>query len=366
MNTQSDFISVKKSDVNFKNFLMGNLPQYLSDDLKGEVRAIPIHSLNVGLVDEVVTFKMQPIAEILQPGFFLFLSRLVKIKSYLLILVPLFFVIVNNVKANTLSDPLSLTIAVVAIIFIYAGLNIRNDIADHVSGYDRVNPPVILKPIQAGWITAKTSAFYSWIAIGCGIFIGFPVFILQPKTFYMLIAILPLIFIGQFYKKNMYKEKVIGEFILFLLMGVGITAGFQTAVGAAVDAQVIAFGIFWGTVVLFLVHINNFSHLLTSTQAGVVSTITKLGFDPAKVFLVLWWGFCLFLWATYHWLYAPGSGKWLGIVVLVVYSFPFFKKILQIKSPLGSGLIEVHQYAYKVFLMMVSVFFLEHLWFLWN
>lgn len=242
----------------------------------------------------------------------------------------------------------------------------RNDIFDHISGFDRVNISSSTKPILAGWITASRLSKVSWVSISIGTLFAIPVLLLQFQIWKVLMCAVSLILLGQFLKKNSYKEKDLGELILFLLMGIGISIGFQVALGINLDIQIVAFGIFWGSVVLFLVHINNFSHLLTSTQAGIKNSITKLGFDRAKIFLASWWSLSLILWSLFHYEFAQGFWKWLGTICLIVLSIPLLLLLSQVRSPLGSQLIQIRQRAYATFLAMVFLFFIEHIWYLWK
>ena len=356
--TNSRFISVKKSDPQFYNYLLGNNQDGL--------RPIPVRSLNVGLEDEVITFEMKPVSEIKKPNILEFIFGIAKIKSYLLIFLPLFFVLAKNLESSQIVDPFSLAFAAAAMIFTFAGLNMRNDISDHVSGFDRVNISSKPKPILAGWITANQLSKLSWIAIGFGVLFAVPVLLLQFQIWKVLVCTGSLVLLGQFFQKNSYKEKDLGELILFLLMGIGIAVGFQVAFGVTIDIQIVAFGIFWGSVVLFLVHINNFGHLLTSTQAGIKNSITKLGFDRAKIFLAGWWSLCLILWTWFHFEFALSYWKWLGTLFLVVVSIPLFRKLSRVRSPLSSDLIQIRQHAYTLFLLLVFLFFVEHLCYLWS
>lgn len=356
--TNSRFVSIKKSDPQFQSYLLGKNQDGL--------RPIPVRTLNVGLEDEVITFEMKNLTEIKKPNVFEFSFSITKVKSFLLIFLPLFFVLSKNLESNQSIDPVSITFATVAMIFIFAGLNMRNDISDHISGFDRVNISSKPKPILAGWITADQLSRLSWLAIAAGILFAIPVLLLQTQIWKVLACTGSLAILGQFFQKNSYKEKDLGELILFLLMGVGITIGFQVALGVKIDVEVVAFGIFWGSVVLFLVHINNFGHLLTSTQAGIKNSITKLGFDRAKIFLAGWWSLCLILWAWFHVEFALGFWQWLGTLFLVIVSIPLIRSLSRVRSPLSSDLVQIRQRAYILFLFMVFLFFIEHLWALWK
>ncbi|MFZ3231281.1 MAG: UbiA family prenyltransferase [Pseudobdellovibrio sp.] len=350
----SRFITVKKFENDFSKYLWGNT--------KTNVKALPVQSLNVGLDDEAITFELVPDGEITKPGFFLYWATLIKLKSYILFLFPLFYIAVKNYAGDRFNDSLSLTLASVAMCFIYAALNIRNDISDHISGFDRVNIPFSQKPILLGWVTAKKLAKISWVLFGIGALLAVPVLLLQPDEIKVLFATFALLLLGQFLKKNSYKEKKIGEIILFLLIGVGITSGFQVALGAGIDTESLALGIFWGAAVLFLVHVNNFSHLLTSAQAGIKNTMTNLGFDRAKNFLMIWWSLCLILWVVFHWFFGLIFWTWFASLILIISSSPLFIKLIKIRSPIGSGLVVIRKSAHRTFLIMVTIFFIENIW----
>ncbi len=352
--TDLRFVTVNKSDPKFRNYLMGTVQPNL--------RPVPAKSLNVGRSDELVTFEMKSISEIQKPSLLVRVSEILKVKSYILILFPLSFVLEKNIAANKFYDPLSLTFAVISLLFIYGGLNMRNDVADHISGFDRVNTAVRLKPINAGWITAAQLSRLSWLAIGLGVLLALPVLLLQFETWKIVAVSSPLIVAGQFLQKNSYKEKWFGELVLFFLMGIGVAAGFQLAMGAGIDAQIIAFGLFWGSVVVFLMHVNNFSHLMTSTQAGIKNSITKLGFDRSKIFLAIWWSACLFLWTWFHFTFATGIWKWLGSACLLVATIPFFMLLFQTRSPIGSDSVYFRVWAYRMFAFLVFLFYIELVW----
>lgn len=352
--TDLRFVTVNKSDPKFQSYLMGTV--------QPDLRPVPAKSLNIGRSDELVTFEMKLISEIQKPSLLAQVSEILKLKSYVLILFPLFFVLVKNISAETFYDPVSLTFAVVSLLFIYGGLNMRNDVADHVSGFDRVNTSVKLKPINAGWVTAAQLSKLSWIAIFFAVLLALPVLLLQFETWKIVAISSPLLVAGQFLQKNSYKEKWFGELVLFFLMGIGVAAGLQLAMGAGVDAQVIAFGLFWGSVVVFLMHVNNFSHLMTSTQAGIKNSITKLGFDRSKIFLALWWCACLFLWTWFHLNFGVGFWKWFGSVCLLAVTLPFFILLYRTRSPIGSDSVYFRVWAYRIFAFMVFLFYLELVW----
>lgn len=355
----NSFKTLQRSDAEFENYLWGS-----GSHKKNKTIPLPVKTLNLGETNETITFQIFTEYEINKPSRFQYFSALIKVHTYILVLMPLFYVLVKNFVYDRLFDPISVGFAALAMMFLYAGLNIRNDISDHIYGYDRVNILKSNKPIARGWITARKASFVSWILISIAALISIPAFVLQSELKKVMVVVLVLFLFGQFAKRNAYKYSRIGEIILFFLVGVGLTSGYQVALGAGIDSECLAFGLLWGFAVLFLVHINNFSHMLTSSQAGIRNTITRMGFDKAQKFLIGWWAVYCGLWFLFHLRYASLIWTVFGTILLSFWSLPLFNKILKIKSPLGSDLDFIRKEAYRTFLMMVFILFTENFWYL--
>lgn len=352
------FKTCKRSDSEFENYLWGTGIHQTNKTIP-----LPVKTLNLGGDDETVTFQIFTQHEIRQPDRLTLISSLIKLHSYILVLMPLFFVLAKNYVDDRARDPLSVTIAALASLFLYAGLNIRNDVIDHVYGYDRVNILKSNKPIARGWITAIQASRISWVLILMAGLIAIPALIFERELILVLCVVVGLFLLGQFVKQNSYKHNRFGEVILFILVGAGLASGYQVALGAGIDSEILAFGILWGFGVLFLIHVNNFSHILTSYQAGILNTMTRMGFDKAQKFLVVWWFLFCMLWFIFHYHYASFIWTVFGTLLLLIWSVPLFKKILKIRSPLGSDLDSIRKEAYRTFLMMVLILFAENFWY---
>ncbi len=357
----AQYITLKQNDREFSEYLWGRG----GAALKSNQRAIPVKTSNLGTPEEAVTFELKNISEIKKPGIFLFLSSLVKLNTFVLILFPLYYVLTKNYLAGRIADPLAALLAALSSALLFAGLNIRNDVYDHISGFDRVNLNANCKPIRMGWISAITASRLSLILIFFSGLLALPVILRQPELCGVIAIALGLFFIGRFEKNNSYKQQHLGEFILFMLVGPALVSGYQVAAGAGIDTEVLSFGVLWGVAVVYLVQVNNFSHLMTSSQSGIRNTMTKLGFDRAQKFLIAWWIFFIALWALFHYYYSPAYWALFGTLSLLLCSVPLYLKISNIKSPMGSGLQAVRKAAHKTFLLTVFIFLLENLWSLW-
>ena len=352
-------VTLKRADPLFNKYLWGDIRE------NGQkLRALPIETLNLNSNDEVVTFQIFSKSQIKKPQAFVFVASLIKLKSYILILLPLFFVLAKNYIDNRFYDPFSLSFASIAMLFFYAALNIRNDLNDYISGYDRVNFSFSKKPISLGWISALKASRVSWVLFALAFLFSLPALILEPELDRVVAVVALLFMLGQFFKKNSYKDQSLGEIILFILIGPGVASGYQVALGSGIDTEILAFGVLWSFAVLFLIHINNFSHLLTSSQAKIQNTITRMGFDKTQKFLIIWWSLFFVFWFLFHWFYASSLWTYFTTSLLVFWSIPTLIKINQIRSPIGSDLNLIRKQVYKTFLMMTVLFFVENLWYL--
>ncbi len=349
--------TLHRSDAEFNSYLWGSGLHQIQGTIP-----LPLETLNLGAADETVTFEIIKKDQISKPSIIKFISSLIKLPNYILILMPFFYILVKAYTSNQSFDAFTGSLSGIAMLFLFAGLNIRNDVSDHISGYDRVNLSNRKRPIAQGWITAYRSSQISWLLILLAAFISIPIFILHKELFRLGAIVILLFVFGQFVKKNSYKSNRFGETILFILVGPALACGYQISLGALVDNQILVFGSFWGLAVLFLVHMNNFSHLLTSSQSKIQNTMTKMGFDRAQFFLVVWWLLCCVMWFIFHLTYAEKITSFLVTLILVVCSIPFVIKILKLKSPVGSDLIRIRKDSYKIFLLMVTLFFIENFW----
>lgn len=349
-------VTLKKSDLNFEKYLLGTFSQT-------EV-ALPVKNLNLGTIDESVTFEVVNIASIQRPSFLIFWAYFIKLRSYLFVMVPLFFVASKNYLDERFFDSFSLMLSSVSMFFLYAGLNLRSDLNDHLSGYDRIIESSQPKPLIKGWAKGSDVSFFSWAFMIVAAFLAIPIFILQQEEIKVVAVVFILFIIGQFFKKNSYKNQRLGEFILFILIGAGISSGYQVALGAGIDTEILFFGVLWGACVLFLVHLNNFSNILVSSQAGIQNTMTKMGFDKSKKFLIFWLIMINFIWIMFHYFYASTFWSWLTGLVLIFWSIPTAIQFSNLSSPVGSDLSLAKKTGNKNFLLLVTLLFVEQLWYL--
>ena len=347
--------TISKTDSEFK--------RYLDGDFSNTYIALPVKSLNIETEAETVTFEVVPKSDIHRPAFFIFLEKLFKLRSFHMILVPMFFVFAKNYVDDRIFDSSSFFYSTVAMIFLFASLNLLNDYNDHISGYDRI---IETKkgPIQKGWITALEVKHLSWILLFVAAFLARPVLFAQHEALHVVVFVIVLFMAGQFFKKNSYKNQRAGEFILFLLMGPALASGFQVSMGAGIDTEILAFGFLWGACILFLNYLHHFSYLLMTSQAGIKNTMTRLGFDPAKKFLMFWLLAINILWLLFHYFYASVFWTWMTTITLVFWTIPTIISLNSIASPVGSDLLQALKKGYRNYYLMCGLLILEMTWYI--
>lgn len=350
MNSEIKLITLKKTDPDFKSYLWGQ-----GD---GQI-ARPVQSLNIGSEHEVITFELIGKSQIQKPNLFFLLSQLIKLNRFIYICLPFFFILANAYLIKNLNDPISVVAVFLAVMFLFIGINLRNDVVDYISGYDRVESVLDKKPITQGWVTASFASKLSKFFIFLSVLLAAPALILYRKLFILFLVTASLMLLGRFLDRNFYKQKNYAEFILFLLIGPGLLTGLQLASGAELSASVIAFGLVWGLCILFLIHINNFCSILKSSQARITNTITTMGFDQAQNFLAIW-ALVILLTTLSHQLYFYGLNIALIAALPMLFSyFYLITKIKKIQSPLSSDLFSIRKYAQYFFLSVVLFFVVQ-------
>lgn len=352
----SQLVTLSKSSPDFESYLLGTF--------SADKRALPVQSLNVNSSSETVTFEVVSLADVQRPSWWIIALKSLKVRSFLLLLVPLFLVLTKNMADETIRDPWTTIIATLGLMFAFIAVNLRNDFMDHIKGVDRIFSNSGSRSIQNGWMTAMqvknlSTAFLIFAAL-CSI----PVIFAFPSVALIMAAATAVGLWAQFKKKNSFKYQIGGEVALFLLLGPLLTTGYQLSMGADYDPEIFWLGCVWGWGVLFVVHLKNFINILASSQAGFKNTINWLGFDNARRFLAFWWLAFVGMNLAYHYIFAGVYWGFYSSVAVLIVSSSFISKLKRISSPVGSELRLVFKYGFTLFLITIGLWVFECLWYL--
>lgn len=350
----NQFKTIKKTDPLFKKYIWGQFSE--------TEQAIPLAKAD----SDEVTFQIIPNEKISKPSLFKIIFLLTKWNYFYLLFTPMYFVFVKNTVYHRLFDIQSFILSIISSIFLCSGLNIRNEVIDHITGYDQAVLLGTPKPIPQGWITAWKARQISWVFIIISIFTAIPVFMAQIEALKLSVVTAILFLLGDFFYKNNYKYKVSSELVLLILLGPALTAGYQVSLGSGIDTEVLVFGLMWGVASMFLVYIVQFANIFETSQAQIKNTITKLGFDKSKTFLKWWWRLFILLWFVYHYFYSSLYWNIVTNLILIFWSLPTFIKIAEIQSPIGSKLKTIRKIGFRNFYLMMFIIIAEQTWYLIN
>ncbi len=351
-----EYVTLTKNSPDFESYLLGTFAK--------DKRALPITTLNVNSSAETVTFKIVPLKEIELSAWGSVLLQTFKVRSFLLVLVPLFLVLSKNISDESLVDPMATLMATWGVFCAFVAVNLRNDFMDHMKGVDRILERSGSRAIQNGWVRAitikKLSTFFLILAFGFAI----PLMVVYP---WLGAVILPAAIVGilaQFRKQSSFKYRRFGEVLLFVMFGPLLTVGYQLSMGAGFDEESFWIGCVWGWLVLFVVHLRNFRNILPSSQAGFSNTVNWLGFDRSRRLLAGWWFLFMVFNLAYHYVYAGIYWGFYLTLGLAFVSLSFIGQMKKLSSPAGSEMVAVFRRGYALYLIAVGLWVFECLWYL--
>ncbi len=350
---KTELKTLSKSDPEFKKYLLG--------DFSKVHRAIPIQSLNVATETETVTFKIVPVQEIVPPPFFQKWAQILKLKNFVLLAFPIFVLLVKNELDQVAVNANLALLNVFGCVSLLAAMNLRNDYRDHLSGLDRVHPESGSRAIQLGWLTALETKTKSTLFVILGAFFGLPALIAHPQLSFVLAVTFILVGLMEASYRSGLKYRWWTEVLVFFLFGPIFTWGFQMGIGIELDFESIFVGIISGWLSVFVIHIRNFEAIMVNDQAGFFNSVSSLGFERSKTLLWFWWFVLIFGMDLFHWYFAHDAWLVSFVFITLGLSLMMLKIIHSIKSPVASNFRPALDRAYRLTLILISLWVVENL-----
>lgn len=353
----SELITLSKNDPRFRSYIEGTFSK--------DMRALPIQSLNVNTESEQVTFRVFPRQEVMPPFWGLHWLQVLKVRNFLLVSFPIFLVFVKSWLDETLLDPVTGALSALGALNLMAAVNLRNDYLDHLSGLDRLHPNSGSHAIQKGWVTAAQVKRWSFLYLAIGVLFGLRSLFLYPQTL-LLVGVLALLgVLGMTSYKMGLKYRRWSEWAVFLLLGPLLTLGIRFSLGADFDMETLMLGVLTGWLAVFYLHLKNLEQLMVNNQAQFENTMTWLGFENGKRWLLFWWAGFLVLFLTYQAHYQP-LAWFLGLcVACLLVTIPIWKAVRTLTSPLGSQMRTLMKIGNQAILFVIGIWVLEALWSFW-
>lgn len=332
---------------------------YLLGTFSKTERALPLKNLNVRTDLSTVTFRLVPTPAISLWGFLGVWIRALRPRSFLQVLVPLLYVLLQPAKPW---DPDLALVMSFGLVLTYGALLLRNDIQDHLSGFDQMRSDRGSRAIQSGRLTAADLIRGSWILLAlagvCALFLIF----LRPAlavVFLLAGAIAALIL---FRREKSFRDLKSGAFALFLLNGPLLFIGLSIALYGNVEASIICAGLLWGWMILFPLHLRDLENLIVEGQSGRGSLVGRLGFDRAQKMIHVWWLVTLISFAAFHFFFGGRLLIWALFLLVVLLSIRFAAKLQFLSSPAGSAVSTLRRQGELLFRAMTLLWILDSLW----
>lgn len=356
---QNQFITLEKSDPQFKIYLEGRLADMVS---------LPVQSLNVGLASERVTFQLFPRDQFQskdEPSFLLKWFLIFKAHLWLFIFFPVFLVFSKNFSDFKSVDYSSFALTSLAAFFVALGLLLKSDYSDYYRGADRLDMST-LKPLTQGWVSAFAVKTWSWIYFVLGLLLALPVSFKYTQMFRVTVVVVFTALITRLFKDNNFKFKKYYEVFFFILVGPALFSGLQVGMGFGIDTEILVLGGVWGLLGVFYLEIKNFENLIILAQMNVQSSMTVLGFDRGKIFLMRLWIFIVLALAIYRFYYASFFWFWFGLLLNLFFSFKVLSKINSVTSPAGSELKDFSSHVRRWIGVFLLIWLIENLFYIFS
>lgn len=282
-------------------------------------------------------------------------------RSFLTVLFPIYLILVPAAGFGEILDPVLTLLATLAVLLAYAGLLLRNDYQDHLSGFDKLHPDRGSRAIQNGWLKPETVGRAGLFCLILAIVLALPLVWVLPLLLWILLpAMLILGFL--FLTPRSHKNFPAGELALAVLGGPLLMGGYEVAVTGYLSWEALLAGAVWGALFLFPVHLRHFEHLFVESQAKVPSLVSFFGFDRSQKLIQRWWVLTLLAFCLLQFWWQARLLTWGFLFLLALASFPFLKSWARLKSPLGSEVKNLRTQGQTLYLLLCLIWALDVLW----
>ena len=352
----SQFITLDKKSSDFNRYLRGTFSK--------TQRALPVKSLNVNTEQESITFQIVELSDIKKPSFFTTWMKALRPRSFLMVLFPMFLIASKNIVDNTTIDPETLFLATLGVLFLFAAFNLRNDYVDHMKGFDRIDPQLGSRTIQAGWLTAESVRKVGNWFLFFTFLLAFPIFMAFPQVLYFVVLAAMISYLVLYRVHFSFKEVAGGELGILLLVGPLLTSGYEFSFTGVVRPETLVIGLIWGGMVLLPIHLRNLELIVSQSQAGLHNMVNYFGFDKGKRLIAYWWIFCFGGFVGYHYEYAGFFWCWFYTFFMGFVTILFLQDLSHLKSPAGSRMLALRNKGNYLLSFIMGLWVIEILWYL--
>ncbi len=218
--------------------------------------------------------------------------------------------------------------AVAGVLLLQISVNLLNDVEDHLRLIDLPGTMGGAGIIQRGWLRAVDVRNASYAALVLGVLAGLPAVWQTPREMAVIAALALIGTFGYSGKPFGFKYIALGDAVVFLLCGPGITAGMSLAAFGQAPLGVIVLGAYFGCAAVAILHANNFQDANLDIARSAKTVAQQLGVRGSKAYLVLQYALAItaLLLTSYAGLLPIAVAGVISVIALVV-ALPFVRKV---------------------------------------
>lgn len=339
----SRYVTVSRKDKRFKDYMLGHVP----DD--SSLQSIPVQGFNDTKYKEKVTFKLVEKEPIKLKSWPKVLSEVLRLKWLSLTLTP---VAVTLVYMSTIGFQLDVSLAsltLLCIFFSHASVFILNDFYDHIFGIDSISSNSGTRVIQNAWLTAKQMQLLGYTFLGFSVISGS--YLAYLVNFKLLIFGFVGLIMSWSYTYLSKIKRILGlnGFIINMFMGPFLVLGVSWGLFAYYNLTLIAFGLLFGLMAYICISYRHLENLFLSQKSIGISIVDYLGFDKAKIFILLlvaalpvMYAICItFLMND---IVSPRSLKVVLLIIPLLFYVFLLIKNFNLKTSMGSSVTFLREY----------------------
>ena len=153
--------------------------------------------------------------------------------------------------------PLIGGLAVLGAVLLQVGVNLLNDVEDHLRLIDLPGSLGGSGVIQRGWLSAQQVRRGAWVAFAAGVLCGLPAVVTEPMVLAGVAALGLLGAIGYSARPLSLKYVALGDLAVLLLCGPVLTLGAAASAFGRIDGGVLWLGLWFGAAAVVILHVNN-------------------------------------------------------------------------------------------------------------
>lgn len=242
---------------------------------------------------------------------------------YIATLVPLLLGYIAAGKDTGIWKPGIFSLVLICSFFLHLSANLANDVFDHLQGVDGGGNIGGSRALQDGKISLRAYAVALSLLFAASLMLG-GIGVAYTGLYGIWAIIIFAIFSSFFYVAPpiRYGYRALGEVMVFLNMGVVMTAGTYYTLTGLWSAKALALSVPVGLMVAGILYYQSLPEIETDKAAGKHTLANVLGPRRAALLFFLWWPV---IWLLMLMLFFGGIVSW-PIMAGIVLSFPLYKK----------------------------------------